>query len=360
MENVLQVITDNNRRGGQVFASDLHVALEGRGIAIRTVALAPASWPSRLDFEVLGPSRRHPNTLSALRTAMTQSSIVVAHGSTTLPMCAIAGIGLGIPFVYRQISQQTFWAGTPYRRIRTRLALRAADHIIALWQGAADVLTSYFGIPSNRITIVPNGVPARRCPPVDSATKRAARLRLGLESDRSTLLYVGALAPEKGVDILVRAMSHPALNKWQLLIVGSGPEYLALERMASRLPDGLVRFHGPVATASEAIAAADVVGLTSRGGDSMPAVLIEAGMMEVPAVATSVEGIIEVVTDGQTGCIVPIDDPVATAVAVADVGRRVEEFGRAAKAHCFANFEMDRIAARWHETLEEVAATCVK
>ena len=51
----------------------------------------------------------------------------------------------------------------------------------------------------------------------------------------------------------------------------------------------------------EAYAAADVVVLASRGGDSMPAVLIEAGLCGVPAVATPVQAIPEIVLPGETG-----------------------------------------------------------
>lgn len=351
---ILQVITDNDRRGAQVFASDLHRAFEGLGESVRTVALAPARHDRALDFEVLGPRRRHPLTMRHLRQAMADSSVVIGHGSTTLPMCALAGQGIATPFVYRQISEQRFWANTTRRRIRTRLALRSANHVVALWRGAAEVLASDFAVRPSRITIVPNGVPADRCPPVDSATREAARERFGLVPGRPTLISIGAFAPEKGVATLVQAMQHPELAKWQLLLVGAGPERKHLEELASQAPAGSVVIHGPVESGTEAMAAADVIGLTSRGGDSMPAVLIEAGMMGIPAVATPVEGIVDIVLDGETGSIVPLDDPAKTASAVSKVGRDAPRLGAAAQAHCLKNFAIGPVAEQWLDVLARV------
>jgi glycosyltransferase involved in cell wall biosynthesis len=349
---VLQVITDTDRRGGQVFAADLHAALELRGVTVRTVALTSGSNAERLDFEVLGPSRRDGRTLLALRRAIANSAVVIGHGSTTLPMCAIAGAGLDVPFVYRQISEQLFWANTGGRRTRTRLALRGADQVTALWRGAAEVLTSRFGVPAERITVVPNGVPAQRCPSLDDGARISAKRAFGLDPERPVLLSIGALVPEKGVDILVRAAAQPALAEWQLLIVGAGPERSSLVGLVADLGLPPTTIHAPVASGAEAIAAADVIGLTSRGGDSMPAVLIEAGMMGVPAVATPVEGIADVVLDGRTGQLVPSDDPAATAAAVLAVGSDAAGFGAAAKLHCLKEFEITPVAARWHDILE--------
>lgn len=351
---VLQVITDNERRGAQVFAADLHTALERRGVSVRTVALAPGTSPARLDFESLGPSRRHPATLRALRAAIASSSAVVGHGSTTLPMCAVACLGLGVPFVYRQISDQRFWVNTAGRRVRTRVALRSTDHVVALWQGSAEVLQGDFGITSDRITIIPNGVPIERCPQIEPEGRRMGRMRFGLNPGKPTLLSIGALTPEKGVDTLVRSMGQPELHGWQLLVVGRGPEEQHLRDLARVVPNGSVIFHPPVSSGADAIAAADVIGLTSRGGDSMPAVLIEAGMMGVPAVATPVEGIVDIVLDGRTGHLVPVGDERRTAAAVASLASSGQDAGRAAREHCTRRFEITPVAQGWQDVLDRV------
>ena len=117
---VLQVITDTDRRGAQVFATDLGAELQDE-FDVRTVALAPGR-DRALDVDVLGPSRRSPKTLRALRTAARHAAIVIAHGSSTLPASAVALVGSGVPFVYRQISDPVFWTPTAAKRLRVRLA----------------------------------------------------------------------------------------------------------------------------------------------------------------------------------------------------------------------------------------------
>lgn len=349
---ILQVITDNDRRGGQVFATDLEVALRDLGSQVRTVALAPASQREGLHHDVLGPTRRHPTTLRSLRREIRDCAVVIAHGSTTLPMCAIAGLGLGKPFVYRQISEQLFWANTAARRLRTRAALRRTQHVVALWKGAADVLAQNFSVHPTRISVIPNGVPATRCPEIDTKSRLDARRRFGLRPEAPVLLSIGAFVPEKGILTLIRAMASPLLSEWQLLVVGAGPQQEEIVKEATRLPTGRVTIHGPVKSVAEAIAAADVIGLTSRGGDSMPAVLIEAGMMGVPAVATPIEGIVDIVLDGITGRIVQLDDAIDTASAINEVGKRTEYLGKSARDHCLRIFEMEHVARQWQGVLQ--------
>ena len=115
---VLQVVTDRDRRGAQVYATDLAPGLQNLGCAVETVALAPGNHGDQLAIDVLGPSRRSLATFRALRARARSFDVVIAHGTTTLPACAIALSGSGVPFVYRQISDPLFWAATTARRLR--------------------------------------------------------------------------------------------------------------------------------------------------------------------------------------------------------------------------------------------------
>lgn len=351
---VLQVITDNDRRGGQVFAADLHAALARNGVDVRTVALAPASSSSGLPFDSLGPTRRHGSTFRNLRREIKGSSLVIGHGSTTLPLCSLMAIGTGTPFVYRQISDQLFWANTLARRLRVRAALRGATRIVALWAGAAEVLSDHFGAPPDRVTVIPNGVPAERCLPVTAQQKSEAKHRFGLSEEAPTLLSLGALVPEKGVDTIIKAMGEPVAAAWQLLVVGAGPEEATLRRLSEAIAPGRVTFNKPVASGAEAMAAADVMLLTSRGGDSMPAVLIEAGMMGVPVVGTPIQGMVEIIKTGETGQLVPVDDPAATAEAVAVCLSEAQRYGPAAREWCLGNFEIDTVAEQWLAVIRSI------
>jgi glycosyltransferase involved in cell wall biosynthesis len=348
---VLQVITDTDRRGAQVFATDLGAAL-GDDLAVRTVALAPGR-EGGLDVEVLGASRLAPSTLRALRSAAGAADVVVAHGSSTLFACAAALLGSGRPFVYRQISDPVFWTPTASRRLRVRVALRRARHVVALWSGSAAVLRERFGVPDDRITVVPNGVPTR--PAGSDDTRAAARARLDLPSDRPTVAYVGALVPEKGVADVVRAVARvPAY----LLVAGTGPERASLEALARDCAPERVTFLGAVDDPALVYEAADVVVLARRGGDSMPAVLIEAGLTGVACVATPIDAIPEVIVDGETGVLVAPGDVDALADALrdllADPDRR-RALGAAARARCETCFTIPVVAQQWAAVLRDVA-----
>ncbi len=290
-----------------------------------------------------------------MRRELGESSVAVAHGSTTLPACAIASTATGTPFVYRQISDSRFWAPSGLRRLRVRVAMQRAAAVVALWSGSAETLHDHLGVPRARIRVIPNGVPVGRFTPVPPGKRAAPRRALGLDPTRPTLLSIGALAPEKGVDLVIDALA--GLGDAQLLVVGDGPERSNLEARAARAAPGRVRFTGSLPDPLDAYATADVVVLASRGGDSMPAVLIEAGLCGLPAVSTAVEAIPEIVVDGVTGSIVPTDAtaPLTEAIRslLADPGQR-GAFGAAARAHCLATFDVDTVAAHWLAVLDEV------
>ena len=99
---VLHVITSTQRRGAETFAVDLAAALGARGVASEVAALAPGAGDT-LDVATLGPAGLAPATLRALRRRAAGAPAVVAHGSRTLPACALALAGRRTPVVYRSI-----------------------------------------------------------------------------------------------------------------------------------------------------------------------------------------------------------------------------------------------------------------
>lgn len=348
---ILQVVTDTDRRGAQVFATDLHRAFEHAGRSVHTVALAPGTTGG-LDLPVLGARRLSPRTLHALRVEVKRSCVVLAHGSTTLPACAIATLGSGVPFVYRQISDSRFWAPSGLRRARVRTAIRRAAAVVALWDGSARTVREHLGVPTDRIHVIPNAVESERFQRANSADRLRARERFGLASERFTVLYVGALAREKGVDRLVDAAG--SLPELQFLIIGDGPEHAALEERAEST-GAPVSFAGSMTDPRDGYRAADLLVFPSRGGDSMPAVLIEAGLCGLPCIATDIEAIPEIVVEGVTGSVLDrgADDRWAEAIeGFARDPDRGRVMGDAARAHCEARFDIDVVAAQWMRVVD--------
>ncbi len=304
--NVLQVVTSAERRGAETFAVDLAVGLERRGCAIRTVALSTGDRPE-LAVPALGSRALAPTTLQRLRAEALRASVVVAHGSTTLPACATALLGSGVPFVYRNIGDPTYWGNTTLRRLRVGTAIRRAAAVAALTDGARDALHQLYRIPLDRLVVIPSGVSSTLHRPADAAERAAARARLGLPASVRVATAVAALSPEKGLDVAIDAVSD--VDDLHLVIAGDGRDRADLEARAERRAPGRVHFLGNLPDPADAYAAADVFVLPSRT-EGLPAALIEAGLRGLPAVATDVGYVRDVVVDGVTGVVVaPGDEP---------------------------------------------------
>jgi glycogen(starch) synthase len=150
---------------------------------------------------------------------------------------------------------------------------------------------------------------------------------------RPRVLFVGRLAPQKGVGTLVEAaglLEHPSA---QVLLVGEGPERKALERETERLGvDDRLRFEGFVThdQLPAAMAHADMLVLPSLY-EELGTVLLEAMQAGLPIVASETGGIPDVVEDGVNGLLVPPGDPEALARAIdrilsdGDLARRLSE-----------------------------------
>jgi glycosyltransferase involved in cell wall biosynthesis len=347
VDRVLHVITSTQRRGAETFAVDLAAALGERGAASEVVALAPGTGDT-LDVASLGPAALAPATLRALRRRAAAASAVVAHGSRTLPACALALAGRRTPVVYRSIGDPGAWAGGPLRRLRTRALLSRMAAITALWPAAADAAHDLYGVPRARLHVLPNAVPADRCPVPDARARAAGRARLGLPPGVPVVAAIGALSAEKRVADAVDAAAK--VDGAHLLVAGDGPERPALEQRAAAALGDRAHFAGVLPGPADALAAADVIVSCSRT-EGMPGVLIEAGLSGLPVVATDVGGVAQIVRDGETGVLVPPGDVDGLTAAVVRALAERSRLGAAARAHCLATFEIGPVADGWSELL---------
>ncbi|MGA5702909.1 glycosyltransferase family 4 protein [Peterkaempfera bronchialis] len=353
---VLHLVTDPRRRGAQNLARDLHAELLARGTESRIAALQPhPDAPPGDPLPVLGPARFHPATLRALRRAATTADVVVAHGSSTLPACAAALLGSRTPFVYVNIGDPRHWTASRARRLRVGAALHRAAAVAALSDGAREVLLDRFRLHPERVRTIPNGRAADRYPPAAGPADRlAARRALGLPPDVPLAATVGALTPEKRIDLAVDAVTRtPGAH---LAVAGEGPLRAALEEHAAVLAPGRVHFLGGLDSPAELYRAADAL-LLSSASEGMPGVLVEAALAALPSVATEVGWVREAVVDGVTGALVPPGDAQALADALGRVltGDRAA-LGAAARRHALDRFELGVVADAWQRLLGEVAA----
>jgi glycosyltransferase involved in cell wall biosynthesis len=135
---------------------------------------------------------------------------------------------------------------------------------------------------------------------------------------RPRVVFLGRLARSKGVDTLVEAAALMRTPGAQVVLVGDGPARAEVEAATRRLGlDGRVHVTGFVAhhRTPAVLAAADLLVLPSTY-EELGTVLVEALQVGLPAVASRVGGIPEVVEHGRTGLLVPPGDPAALARAI--------------------------------------------
>jgi glycosyltransferase involved in cell wall biosynthesis len=176
------------------------------------------------------------------------------------------------------------------------------------------------GIESKRIAILQNAVNPDWVDRVRRADAASVRRELGLEG-RQVILAVGRMSREKAHGDLIAAFhllraSHPLVS---LVMVGDGPERTSLEKSAG---DGVL-FTGQQRDVSRFFAIADVMVLPSLTEGS-PNVLLESMACGVPAVATNVGGVPEIVSNEKEALLVPARAPIQLAAAISRILREPE------------------------------------
>jgi glycosyltransferase involved in cell wall biosynthesis len=197
-----------------------------------------------------------------------------------------------------------------YRRISQRLPLVRAT--------PACVVASEF---VRSIAIV-NGVPPERCHAIPYFAERVSEQPASAET--RDVAFVGRITRNKGLDVLIRALSACAPDWDRLIVVGDGWHRPDCEELASRL--GIrdrTDFLGwrPARAVRDVLRRACVLALPSRWPEPFGIVGIEAMACSRPVVATRIGGIPEWLDDGETGLLVPPGDVSALADALATVLR---------------------------------------
>jgi glycosyltransferase involved in cell wall biosynthesis len=176
-------------------------------------------------------------------------------------------------------------------------------------------------------------------------------VELGLDPDAAIVLCMGALSPEKRVDVAIEATN--LLRDMELVVVGNGPERSRLETIARTAAPDRVHFLGQTPHPQVPLAAADLMVVPSDT-EGQPRVAIEAGLSGLPVVATQVGGLGEIVEEGRTGFLIPPGDTTRLAEAVLAAFAVRGEMGRSARQHCVARFDLSSLALRWRTLLKSV------
>ncbi|MFE3648241.1 glycogen synthase [Streptomyces sp. NPDC059152] len=257
-----------------------------------------------------------------------------------------------------------------------RTAVLGADRLIAVSHAMRDdLLHCYPELDPDRVVVVHNGVDTEEFAPDPGTAELMPR---GIRTDRATVACVARLTRQKGLLHLLRAAPYLAPGT-QLVMCVSAPdtaeiasEFSGLAQEARAQGVDLVHVREPLSRAAlrQLLSYADVFACPSVY-EPLGIVNLEAMACGTPVVATAVGGIPEVVADGETGLLVPIEADAGNGGEPADADGFAQDFasrlnelladperarrmGRAGRRRAAEHFSWPAIAAQVHEVYRSV------
>ncbi len=370
---VLHIIPNLERGGAErvllgISKYCLKCHIEVKLCVLGTKNLYPEETTDRLSPEILGFSLSYRNPLYVLAKVRRlrrlirdwQPDIVHSHLWPAARMAGWALKTVKIPHLVH-IHDTMGWLSARNLRSRmmrllTRTALRNPNtYFVAVGRSVADYTRRYLRWIPDRIEVIYNGFDV----------ERFARGTVGVENrptgpGRMCVLGTAArLVPNKGIDVLLRALQKAALPcSWELRIAGDGSQRNALEELSGSLAIGhQVRFFGTVTDMGEFYAQLDLYIQPSLFFEGLPLVLTEAMACGVPVIATDVGAARELVRDGTDGFIVPPGDVESLADAIRNLAENIQlrqKMGQNARQRVWAEFSSDQMGRKTVELYKTI------
>jgi glycosyltransferase involved in cell wall biosynthesis len=372
---VLHIVDSDQRRGAEVFASELTSVLKGQPVDQHVVTLA-STTTGGLDFSV--QTSALPNggpVLPLLKIDLRilfglwrlirrmNPDIIQGHGGDTLKYAAVATVGHSARLVQRAIGSPPEWVRRGPRRLAYAFILSRSVRIVAVAESVRCDIIDVFRVPAERVVVIPSACgPARIAA---TAGREAIRARLGIPVDASVIISLGALTWEKDPlsHVEVTASLIRGDSECRHLIVGDGPLRATIEgRIRDLAIESRVMMLGTRDDIGDLLAASDVMLLASRI-EGMPAAVIEAGFAGVPVVAFSVAGVGEVILDGVTGFLVPPGDIkglVSAIKGLLDDRDLRQTMSEAARRWTLGNYDIETVGPKYFELYKDVLHGRVK
>ncbi len=269
----------------------------------------------------------------AMVTDPVDADLVHAHTWYVHLAAVLAKLAYGLPLVVtvhsleplRPWKREQLGGGYDVSAWVERTALTMADAVIAVSEGTRGDILRHFPIATERVHVIGNGVDAEFFHPVRETD---ALDRHGVDPSVPYVLFVGRITRQKGIVHLVRAIQHLDPGFGVVLCAGQPdtPEIAAemtagVEAARSTRPN--------VVWIPEMVSREDVRQLYSHAAvfccpsvyEPFGIINLEAGACETPVVASAVGGIPEVIVDGETGLLVPVELSDADPMQPADADR---------------------------------------
>lgn len=322
--------------------------LPGTASLLRRLALWTPQWPGvEAFFTQYGPfDLVHATNITLDFAILPVFAYAQRHG---VPFICTPFVHLGEPGSHTIVR---------YYSMRHQIdLLRRSDRVIVMTGLERDFLASH-GVPHKQLRVVGVGVS-----PEEIGGGDGERFRSDQRIDGPLVLFIGALAYDKGAIHLIQAMQRLWRDGHTATLALIGAPLAHFDAFYARLPAAdraRIRLlpYAPDAIKRDALAAADVFALPSRT-DSFGIVFLEAWCYGVPVIGARAGGIPDVITDGQDGLLVRFGDVAGLTQAIRRlIDDRVlaQRLGAAGRAKTLRDLTWDRVYARARAVYAEAGA----
>ncbi len=365
MLSIVHVLSSYGVGGQERVALDLAIGQRARGHRVGVISLAPppdgamAEELSRAGAEIGRVPKRDsgvdPSLVVRLARELRARGADVVHTHNPLPL--VYGIPaarlIGAAAIHTKHGKNP--SGRANRFLR-RAAAQLAHSFVAVSETTAAQAREQREMPEKRLHVIPNGIRLDRYAP-DAEARAAMRVELGL-GDAWVVGTVGRLDTYKNQALLVRAMAPLLSSRVRLVIVGEGNARPEVEKAIAELPEPRwVVMTGRRMDVPRLIHAFDVFALSSTT-EGLPLVVPEAMAAALPIVTTAVGGLPDVVDEGETGFLVPVDQAALTeALSGLEKNRELaREMGARARVAALQRYSHDRMVDEYMALYREAGA----
>lgn len=352
-KQLLSAAQEIRSRGHEVLIVSL-TPLGPMGLEARSIGIPTESLGMRRGFADPRGLVRLVRLVRAWRPDVLHSHMVHANimARTLRPFVRVPAMVSTIHNIYE---------GGRLRMAAYRLTNRLVDQMTIVSQAAADRFVTEGIVPKELLRVIPNGVDTDRFRNVPASARESWRRSLGVEQE-FVWLAIGRFEIAKDYPNMLRGFVRVRERHLGavLLLVGQGSLQGETEALA-QAPGlgGAVRFLGVRHDIPELMSAADGYVLSSAW-EGMPMVLLEAAAAGLPIVATMVGGNHEVVSDGESGFLVPPRDHDALGSAMLRLmglsAAQRRAMGEGGREHVRTRYGVGQVAERWESLYREVLA----
>ena len=231
----------------------------------------------------------------------------------------MAKLNYGIPLVItvhsleplRPWKREQLGGGYDFSLWVEKTALEMADAVIAVSEETKRDILKFFHVKEERISVIHNGIDLNEYRPNENPEVLRA---LGINPERPYILFVGRITRQKGIVHLVRAIRH--LNPgFQVVLCAGAPDTPEIAAEMQLAVAAAREHHGEIIWIEKMVSRPEAITLYSGASvfvcpsiyEPFGIINLEAMACGTPVVASAVGGIKEVVVNGETGFLVPLE-----------------------------------------------------